>query len=261
MTVSTHLNTMAATLYPSTSERESIATSISTLRARLSSYFQGGEMKEQIQFGSSTRGTMLPRKADSQSDVDYMVVFDNSNNYKPQTFLDRLKRFAEAKYARSEIHQSHPTLVLELDHIMFELVPAYRSYTTLYIPASTTYTDWITTDPNGINARLEEKHKNNDSQIKPMIRLLKYWNAKRTYVYDSYGLEQWAVANPYGSSGALQKYFFEAVNDLREDYGMAQWKIDAIRRAKEIVRETKKLEEDGYPSLAEAEIKKLIPEL
>ena len=63
------------------------------LEIRLESYF-GANIEEKFKFGSYTRVTILPRKADEESDVDYMVVFDNSNNYTPQTFLDRLKRFA-----------------------------------------------------------------------------------------------------------------------------------------------------------------------
>ena len=38
------------------------------------------------------------------SDVDYMLIFDNSDNKKPQSFLDRIKKFAETKYSTSEIH-------------------------------------------------------------------------------------------------------------------------------------------------------------
>ena len=91
-------------------------------------------IEEKFNFGSYTRVTILQRKADEESDVDYMVVFDNSNNYTPQTFLDRLKRFAETKYSTSEIYQSSPTIVLELNNIKFELVPAYKNLATYYIP-------------------------------------------------------------------------------------------------------------------------------
>jgi hypothetical protein len=262
MTVATHLTSVVATLYPSKQERESIASSLASLYVRLYVHFPKEDMKQQIQFGSSTRDTMLARKGDPQSDVDYMVVFNNTDNLKPQTFLDRLKRFAEKSYSTSEIKQSHPTVKLILNHIIFELVPAYRNYGTLYIPApATTYSDWINTDPNAFNAQLEETNKNNSSQIKPMIRLLKYWNAKKNYVYNSYALEQWAVNNYYAATGSLRNYFFEAVNDLREEYGMAQWQRDAIQRAKDIVRETKRLEQADMPYSAEIEIKKLIPEL
>ena len=94
----------------------------------------------------------MPRKVDENSDVDYMIVFDNSNNYKPQTFLDRLKRFTEAKYSTSEIYQSSPTIVLELNKIKFELVPAYNSWGTYNIPDGNG--GWMPTYPNDFNDKL-----------------------------------------------------------------------------------------------------------
>lgn len=100
MSVNTYLSNCASDLVLSSSEKESITTSINTLETRLTSYF-GSNIKENFKFGSYTRETILPRKVDEDSDIDYMIVFDNSNNYKPQTFLDRLKRFAEAKYSTS----------------------------------------------------------------------------------------------------------------------------------------------------------------
>ena len=46
--------------------------------------------------------------------------------YTPQTYLDRLKRFAEKYYANSDIKQSSPSLVLQLNHIKFDRVPALK---------------------------------------------------------------------------------------------------------------------------------------
>lgn len=105
----------------------------------------------------------MPRKVDENSDVDYMIVFDNSNNYKPQTFLDRLKRFAETKYSTSEIYQSSPTIVLELNKIKFELVPAYNSWGTYYIPDGNG--GWMPTYPNDFNDKLTETNNNNSYKI------------------------------------------------------------------------------------------------
>jgi tRNA nucleotidyltransferase (CCA-adding enzyme) len=122
MSVLSHLTTASNNLVLSSDERSSIDTSILTLSIRLRDHF-GSDIKEQMRFGSSTRGTILPRKADMRSDIDYMILFDNSADYKPQTFIDRLKRFALAKYATSQIAQSHPTVTLSLNHIKFDLVP------------------------------------------------------------------------------------------------------------------------------------------
>jgi hypothetical protein len=265
MSVLSYLQNTASGLVLSGNEKTSIDTSVGTLHYRLSDYFKT-DVKEQIKFGSSTRGTILPRKADKNSDIDYMIVFNNSDNYKPQTFIERLKKFAEAKYSTSEIHQSHPTVVLELNHIMFDLVPAYKVNSigwsdTLYIPGPRSgFAEWISTNPNGFNNRLTAKNNSENDLIKPMIRLVKYWNACNDYVYYSYELEKHLVDNTYFFCSNLKDYFFSAINSLSTS-GLPQYKIDKVQRAKDIVAKVKEYEKNNLPDTAETEIKKLIPAL
>ena len=87
-----------------------------------------------------------------------MIVFDTaSGTSKPQTYLDRLRRFAEKYYSSSEIHQSNPTVMLELDHIKFDLVPAISQYSQYQIPSpASSWSDWLLTDPNGFNQQLTD---------------------------------------------------------------------------------------------------------
>jgi len=60
-----------------------------------------------------------------------MVIFNIYDGQgKPQTYLDRLRELAEVKYSTSEISQSNPTIVLALNHIKFELVPAVNGLVT-----------------------------------------------------------------------------------------------------------------------------------
>ncbi|MCY9763514.1 hypothetical protein M5X06_11620 [Paenibacillus alvei] len=118
-----YLESLANQLIIRDNEKLKINTSISTIKSRIEAYFNDS-ISEHFAFGLYTRGTMLTRSADMYSDVDYMVIFKNPNNMPPQTLLNHLRAFAEAYYGRSEIKQSHPTMVLELQHIKFELVPA-----------------------------------------------------------------------------------------------------------------------------------------
>jgi tRNA nucleotidyltransferase (CCA-adding enzyme) len=122
MTVNSYLTSRASSAVLSTAEQTSINTSISTLQTRLNSYF-GTDLTNHFRFGSSTRGTILPRKMDADSDIDYMIVF-KEGGFTPQTYLNRLRKFVDTYYSTSEVKQSSPTITLELNHIKFDLVPA-----------------------------------------------------------------------------------------------------------------------------------------
>ena len=177
MSINSYLTSLASDLVLSESEKSSINTSISTIKSRLDSYF--ADVTEKKVFGSYIRVTILPRKVDSSSDIDIMVVFSNPNGYKPQSFLNRLKNFAEYYYSTSEIYQSSPTIVLELNHIKFELTPAYKSYSSYYIPNGPS--EWMYTDPDGFNDKLTQCNVNNSCKIKPIVRLVKHWNIQKNY--------------------------------------------------------------------------------
>lgn len=191
MTVLTFLTSTASDAVLSAEETNSINTSIDTLSTRLASYFQSQNItiQQELKFGSSTRDTILPRHMDERSDIDYMIVFDSG--YQPQTYLGRLDRFANLCYPSSEIYQKSPTIVLNLNHIKFELVPAIQtSWSTDYqIPNGAN--DWMSTNPNDFNQQLITKNQAHAYLIKPTIRLVKYWNAKSDYPFQSYLLEKW----------------------------------------------------------------------
>ena len=178
MSVNSYLTELASSLVLTSSEKDSISKSVDTIKTRLSLYFST-EIEEKKVFGSYVRGTILPRKDDANSDVDVMVVFKNPYAYKPQTFLNKLKAFAEKYYSSSEIYQSSPTIVLELNHIKFEITPAYKQYGSYYIPDGPS--NWMYTDPDGFYNTLTQCNVNNSYKIKPVIRLLKHWNIKKNY--------------------------------------------------------------------------------
>lgn len=263
MSVSTYLSDLASKLNIAENEAISISTSVNTLHSRLESWFSSVSMKERFRFGSSTRKTMLPRAADSRSDVDYMIVFDNSEGVKPQTLISRLKRFAEAKYTTSQIYQSSPTVVLELNHIKFDLVPGYRSWGTLYIPApSSSYHDWIATDPHSFNSKIDAANSQAGYRVKPVVRLIKYWNARNGYIWESYQLEKMIVEFTFLFCYNIRDCMYSAFDTLYVNrWSLPTYKRNKVERAKLLIDNTKKYERDSMPATAEAEIKKLLPSL
>ncbi len=262
-TLNTHLVAVARALVLSSDELTRINTSISNLQSKLDSWFVNNLITH-FRFGSSTRDTILPRKVDEGSDIDYMVVFENKEEYKPQTLLNRLKTFAEAKYSRSEIYQSHPTIVLELSHIKFELVPAVQPYwwkDSYHIPApASNYIDWMLTSPAELKKTVDEANNRYHYQIKKLIRLLKYWNVRNGRVYSSYEIEEYVGHLVFMWCTSLEDYLFYAVSYLPSTPSMAQYKRDRIKAFKDKVAEIKKDYYDGgYKNLALDNLKKLLP--
>lgn len=257
MSVLSHLQSTADSIKIQDGERTAIDTSISTLSYRLGSYFDNIESK--FVFGSYDRRTILRRGIDPNSDVDYMVVFTDGSEWTPQTLMNRLKRFAETKYSSSEIYQSSPTVVLELNHIKFELAPAYKSWGTIYIPApASDYSQWISTYPDTLKDELTEKNRINQYLIRKLVRLMKYWNVNNGKVYSSYELEKYVIGKGYWLCSNLSDFFYTAVDGL-ETWNLPEYKKTKVNRLKEIIAKTKEYERDNMPITAESEIKKAIP--
>lgn len=257
MSVNTYLQELGSSLVLDLTEKEHISTSVETIKSRLSSYF-GLDVIEKKLYGSYVRETILPRKVDEDSDVDLMIVFSNPNGYRPQTFLNKLKSFAEYYYNRSEIYQSSPTIVLELNHIKFELTPAYRSYGLYYIPKDSS--TWMHTDPDSFYSKLTECNKKNSYKIKPIVRILKHWNIQKNHrEIASFELEKKVAEEltyAYASCTSYSDYLKYALDRIKylTDYNRVICTIACISEA---IR----LENEGYPYSAEKKIREAFPEV
>ncbi len=264
MTVSSYIDYIASCAQLSKEEQESIRTSVTTLCQRLIGRL-GQELSQQIIFGSYSRGTILPRKMDEKSDIDYMIIFKDGS-FRPQTYLDKLRRFVEASYSQSEIKQSSPTIQLMLNHICFELVPATQNpLYGLYIPNKQNGTDsWMPTDPHGLNQRLAQKNQTHGNQIIPLVRIVKYWNAMNDKVFDSFELETKIIDFQFSSYGIwgyadLETYFFQFMPTLQVGWADPQWKQQKIQRLKSKLAEIQGQKSYSQQS-AEATLRDLVPD-
>lgn len=262
MTVLGYLENLASDLNIAEKEKGSIQTSISALNSRLCKYFED-EIQGLIQFGSSTRNTMLPRKADSQSDIDYLVVFDS--NYTPQAYLNKLKRFAEKYYSDSQYKQASPAVVLELNHLMFDLVPGKKGWFGGYkipTPGDFTFEEWKTTEPLSLNEEINDMNKLSGYKLKQTIRILKYWNAKNNYVFTSFDLEQMIVEHSTSIGGNLKDFLYECIDIATyRPWGMPKKKKAKLRLLEEKGAFIKSMDEMGHPDESLRELEKLFPQI
>lgn len=180
-----------------------------------------------------------------------------------KSFIGQQYNFVNHYYSRSEIHQDHPTMVLELNHIKFELVPAYQTYSWsdyYNIPAlSTNYADWLLTNPSEIKRKVNDANNRYNYQIKRLIRLLKYWNVRNYMVYSSFDLGDHIAGRVFYLCTSLEDYLFDAISGL-PIYTLPQYKRDKVKKLQDKVSEIK---DDYYTKwykyLALRELENLFP--
>jgi len=245
-------------------EVKKINTSLSGLLTNLNTDL-GLLLKRKFVFGSYDRDTILPRKFDSKSDIDVMVVFNHTEYERtPETYRTWLKLFADKYYKDrygSEVVKSFPTVTIRLGHIYFDLVPAKEETTwhnsTLFIPGNF---GWRTTEPNDVKKKLTEANTNYNQIVRPIIRLLKAWNCNNGYPYDSYLLElQITGMNFYGDN--VQTGFFYAVGQLNTTWNEPESKTTKIRSLKYNIEEVKKALENNDIIRAKQWLHRVLPNI
>lgn len=198
-------------------ERNKIKTSITHLKDILWQKLSS-QIVEIIEFGSYTRNTILPRKYDPNSDIDLLVVFDNEKLLLPETYRNKIFNVVSVAYSQSISKKDFPAIKLELNHIKFDLVPAFyedsfwgrRRY---YIPGGQGL--WMETEPNDINQFLSERNQEcGNNIIRNTIRLCKHWNAFANYPFESYLMEKRILNLRYWNANDTYSRFVHSLSDI-----------------------------------------------
>lgn len=240
VSIDNYLRTLAANYYLKNNSDE--ITAINNLFANLDKEL-GVLIKRRFVFGSYDRDTILPRRFDSKSDIDVMVVFNHTDyEREPDTYRGWLKNFADKYYKDrygSEVVKSFPTVAIRLNHIHYDLVPAKEEVTfyssTLYIPGNS---GWRTTDPNDVKQKLVEANTKYSQIVRPIIRIFKAWNCYNGFPFDSYLLElQLTGMNFHGDN--VQTGLFYAVGQLNTAWNDPQIKGEKLQSLKYNVEQAK----------------------
>jgi hypothetical protein len=165
-----------------------------------------------VRFGSSTRGTVLPRPLDETADVDFLILFSGID-LTPSACLNRTLEFANEHFGNRIIEQSTQSLSLILNGNLVDFVPATMGrYGEIRIPDSSG--GWMMTDPKGFHARLADTDNAHDSMIRPTILLMKYWNARNGRPVEPFKLEQWICNLKFRKFSNQRDYFYSSLYNL-----------------------------------------------
>lgn len=217
-------------------ERERIDASLTHLEKILKDRL-GNTILGFIRFGSYTRNTILPRLYDPESDVDLMIVFNKREyDYAPNTYRKWIFEELSNAYPNSISRKDHPVVKLELNHIMFDIVPAFISVDffgqkTYYIPDR--HNGWRTTVPNDLNSDLSKKNQDYGNNIvRNVIRLCKHWNYAYGYPYESYILEKQLVNTIFWHGDNLFEKFISVIGNVGGNFNGVNQALQWISKYK-----------------------------
>jgi predicted nucleotidyltransferase len=212
-------------------EREKIKSSLNHLIKIVKDSF-GSKVLDVIVFGSYTRNTILPRYYDAESDIDLLIFFDTTEKeLTVGTYRKNLLDVMQKAYPNSFSQKDFPAVKLELNHIMFDLVPAIITNHFFYgkriwIPANND--EWQQTIPNDINDDLTVKNqKYNNNTVRNVIRLCKYWNAIWGYPYYSYFLEKKIINLNFQGDNTYTGFLY-AMKSIASEYAGVSKALDYI---------------------------------
>lgn len=256
-----YLEFLARKLALQPGEVTQIATSVSKIKEKLEKWFEYDGLKEVRTFGSYDRDTLISRLVDSNSDVDIMVIFDEKR-WESQTYLNKLKSFAEEHYPKAERYQDHPTIVIEDEKIKFELVPCiYKEESTFLLEKylvpqrQNSELEWIKTEPDYLKNKLN-KFVNTKPTLINLILLFKYWNLCNGSLYKTFKIESFMI-DKFDYEEALDYNFFKLIDNL--NYSNTDAQNDLNRVIKKQKDRIELLLENDMEEYALLETQKILP--
>lgn len=254
MEINTYLTSLSTKLKIDQNVKNRIDVSISHLKEKIWGLFQDRLLDVTV-IGSFDRETFIEQ--DEESDVDILVVF-KQKEFQPDTYLKQIRTFCEKNYPRSEIYPDYPTMVIEMEHVKFEIVPSYYSGETLKIPAPKSKEwKWINTSPKEFKSNLTRKDTMSKGLILPLVRIIKYFNALNGKPFTSYELERFIVNKSYNCS-TLKDYYFSVTASL-DVLAKTEQQKKLLTYLKEKNRRIRALENFNLPEYIEPELKTFLP--
>lgn len=245
--------------------KKSVETSVSNLESHLKNWDKFDTVVEYKAFGSFVRETNLPKCIDSTADVDYMIVF-NTTDKKPQTYLNYVKEFLDLKYPHSKRYQDHPTIALDLNNIKFEIMPAIQLWGKVFpgynIPAPVSVVlEWTNTYPQKLHEDLDKADKRNDGMLRPVIRLIKYWNVLNGKILTSFRIEEYVINHVFLGCNDLAAYFLEAARFLAQAEALSDYKRQKLYGFTSKIEQAIRCRNLWDDVSAEVLLRKMLPEL
>lgn len=140
------------------------------------------------------------------NDIDVFVVLKGYTKYdvKPNSILDKLKKDLDITYQKTPVKQDKPCVVLEFQHVTFELTPAieienyWGGHSEFYIPEMSKNNTWQKVEnPRVLENLLTQKNQSLNQKLNPLIKMMKKCKINNNIKTPSFEMEKLAINSLY----------------------------------------------------------------
>jgi len=144
------------------------------------------------------------------NDIDVFVVLKgysqssyDTNYITPNAILNKLKKDLQRTYPNTSIKQDKPCIVIEFNHVTFELTPAieiesWSQHNNFYIPQMSKNNTWQSVEnPRILEEKLTEVNKRLNQKLNPLIKMMKKCKVNNNIKTPSFEMEQMAINSLY----------------------------------------------------------------
>jgi len=149
------------------------------------------------------------------NDIDVFVVLKDysqnrydANYITPHTILNKLKKDLKARYQNSEIKQDKPCIIINFEHVTFELTPAieienyWGGNSEFYIPQMSKDNEWQKVEnPRILEKALTKANQNLSNKLNPLIKMMKKCKVNNNIKTPSFEMEKMAIDSLYSING------------------------------------------------------------
>ncbi len=236
--------------------QEKIEKNIDSIKQKIWGIFQD-DLYEIKVFGSFGHDLFIAQ--DKEAALDILVVFKSKELNIP-SILTQIKNCSEEYFTGSNIITRQRSITIEIENLKFDIVPAiFVTKDAVKIPApGIRELKWILSKPSLIQDNINLKDNTNKGLIKPLIRIMKYWNTLHLKPFASYELEMQIANKEYDRNGTLRDYFYDAALSLKDIVKTEKQKV-FVSEIKERIRRLRVLESYNIPEYIEVELSIILP--
>lgn len=241
-------------------QEENIKNSVGNIEWHLKNEDNELYVDETFTNGSWERDTIIR----PLNDIDLFAVLNrekwqdkNGNLPSPQAVLTKMKNYLNGlSDYKDKVCQDRPCVTIKLSDKNFDILPSFAvAFSSgYYIPTHDLKT-WTFTDPQQLTKDLNDTHKQRSYKLKPVIKVVKYWNRDfneklvPSYHVEEAAINMFKVDDIKNFEAAIRLWFNNAEYNLypqkfksNDQYLVAMKRIKKVR---DKMNDAKKLYDEG----------------